>query len=322
MRFSSLFFGILKLPLVNELYWIIYKRKVIKSIKQGLVGFSLEGNNVCNYACIMCPYKKMTRPKEVMSLELFEKILNDAKEVGITAVNLSVYNDPFLDPLLFKRLELANKMGVETSFYSNASKMSIENINKLLVNPPNKIYFSVDANEPETYKKIRVNGNLDITKTNILNLIAKRKELGLLKPRICVTFSTQKLNQNELPEFKRFWKDRVDEILVSIVDDRNDNLVELSRSVDKSAKFVFPCIRMFKSVQVLSSGKVALCCMDYDGKHVFGDLKKQSIKEAFNSDVFKSFAKLHMNREGNKIPICSNCHELYRCSSYLWWKNE
>lgn len=66
-----------------------------------------ETVNICSNSCIICPYGTMTRKKEVMPLELFEKLLKDYSAMGGGQLSLTPRaGEIFLDPLLTSRLDL------------------------------------------------------------------------------------------------------------------------------------------------------------------------------------------------------------------------
>ena len=62
---------------------------------------ALEPFNVCNLECTMCPYPDMDRAKSQMTMELYKKIVDDVVAFGHTRLNLTHYNEPFLDTNLF-----------------------------------------------------------------------------------------------------------------------------------------------------------------------------------------------------------------------------
>ena len=76
------------------------------------------------------------------------------------------------------------------------------------------IDISIDAMSNETYKKVRVGGDLNITQKNILKLLTLRNEVNS-RTKIIVSFVEQKENSHEVDDFKRFWdKKDVDEVLI------------------------------------------------------------------------------------------------------------
>ncbi len=310
---------VLRIPTLNWIYWKIYKLQVNRIIKKGPIGISIETYNKCNYSCNICPLKGSSRKEYLMPMGLYTKILKDAKEEGITKLNLSIYGEPLLDHLLFERIKLAKKEELSVSFYSNASLMDKSKRLDIIKSGLDRIFFSVDAFTQETYSKVRSNGDLFQVVDNILQLIHLKEELHSKTPEIVVTFVVQNENRREIGAFKDFWKDKVDSIEFNEVDDRNKNISSIGKKLCRSDLYVFPCIRVFISPQVQSDGKVTLCCMDCAGEYLIGDLNTQSIHEIYESLPFTEYANIHMSRKANTLGICTNCQELYKYSKYIWW---
>jgi radical SAM protein with 4Fe4S-binding SPASM domain len=55
-------------------------------------------------------------------------------------------------------------------------------------------------------------------------------------------------------------------------------------------------------------GLVVPCCFDKDADYRLGDLKKESFKEVWSSEAYRSFRKKLLSGRKN-IDICANCSE-------------
>jgi radical SAM protein with 4Fe4S-binding SPASM domain len=317
---KGMFFSATNAPVLGSIYKGAYSRQIRKKIASEKYPptMSIEPYNVCNLKCIMCPYKSMTRKKQLMPMALFKKIIDNATDLGIRSVNLSFYNEPLIDPHIFERVAYAKSKGLVVTFYSNGNAMNSEKIKKLLDNPPDVIYFSFDGASKEVYEKIRVGGHFEIAKNSIKELILERNKRGQKKPFVSINFTIQKDNAKEAKEFENFWKGLSDKVDFGIVDNRSTDSLIGDLEV-KKPKTLYPCRRIWSELTVMSSGEVALCCVDYDGKVIVGNLKKQTIQEIWNSERFKQIRKLHLDGKGNKIPICQNCSHIYRHSTFSWW---
>ena len=76
------------------------------------------------------------------------------------------------------------------------------------------IDISIDAFSNEIYEKVRVGGNLNVTRKNVLRLLELNDEVGH-KTKIIVSFVEQKENSHEIESFKEFWnRHSVDEVLI------------------------------------------------------------------------------------------------------------
>jgi hypothetical protein len=48
-----------------------------------------------------------------------------------------------------------------------------------------------------------------------------------------------------------------------------------------------PCYRLWLTFTVLWDGRVSLCCADFDGRNVLGDLRTSTIQEIWNSPLYR-----------------------------------
>ena len=91
-----------------------------------------------------------------------------------------------------------------------------------------------------------------------------------------------------------------------------DFWVREQRGETKGSKRVFPayiggCSAGFRDdFGILATGEVTTCCVDYDGKNVIGDLRRQSLMEVLESPeakrVRRSFLMFHP-----PLPFCREC---------------
>ncbi|MBI4170699.1 MAG: radical SAM protein [Candidatus Aenigmarchaeota archaeon] len=298
----------------------IYTKRVnsVLSDVQLPQAISIETFNLCNLKCIMCPYKDMTRAKATMPMELFKKITLDAEAMGVKSLILSFYSEPFLDPHLFERIAFVRGRGMYVMFYSNGTVLNEGKISKLLENPPHKIIFSFDGGTKETYEKIRIGGKFDMVTANIRRLVEERNRRGMSEPAIEVNCTIQKENYHELDLFKKLWNGVVDGYDFGIVDNREGEGHEGGLEVERS-KIVYPCRRLWNEMIVLSSGKVALCCVDFDGKVILGDAGTQSLADIWDGELYSKIRDLHRQKMGDKVALCRGCSKLYRAAQVAWW---
>ena len=59
-------------------------------------------------------------------------------------------------------------------------------------------------------------------------------------------------------------------------------------------------------LSIMASGKVALCCMDGEGKHVIGDVRTQSVLEVYNSPGYRKMRQFTFSRKAAAAP-CDTC---------------
>jgi radical SAM protein with 4Fe4S-binding SPASM domain len=66
---------------------------------------------------------------------------------------------------------------------------------------------------------------------------------------------------------------------------------------------------------VLWDGRVSLCCADFDGRNVLGDLNTSTIQEIWNAEPYRNARRQHLESGGPDI--CRSC-DLPKKDSPLW----
>ncbi len=314
------------LPLVASVYdWLYFSTQVRRKALRLPKLVSIECDNVCNLKCVMCPYPDMSRPKVKMSMELFSKIVDNAVEVGIKELNLNVYNEPLLDSSIFDRITYAKSRGMRVGFSTNGTLLTEARAEQIIQSGLDWIVISIDGASKETYERIRIGADFDDVIRNTQQLVELRKASHTDKPVVTVSCVVQKDNYTELTtqleHFRRLFKE-VGAVNVGVVDSRKDDKTKsvLNLQVEAKTKRVYPCQRLWLELVVLSSGKVVLCCMDYNGSVELGDLNSQRIEEIWESSKFSNIKQLHLTRQGTAISLCSTCKVPYQYGVYGWWK--
>ena len=301
----------LNLPIVSQVYKSIYLPQIYRKSKKKPNTIVIEPYNVCNLACTMCPYPDLTRPTEQMSMQLFEKVIDDAVNNNFKRLSLSLYNEPYMDSLVFDRIKLAKKKGLETEITTNATLLTEELIQKTMSSGVDCVTFSIDSLDEKKYESIRVNASFKKTISNVKKMIAYRMQLNQKKPMLTMA-AVLHGNDNSLNDMEDRLKG-LDIYAVSMRDNRKDG-----QPTPGHLK-AYPCFWPWNQLVVYSSGEIALCCVDSDNAHDLGDLKTQTINEVWESKVFKNLRKLLLTGQGDQIEICKDCDIPYRQSPVLWW---
>ena len=99
--------------------------------------------------------------------------------------------------------DAVSNSGSKVTLTTNGTLLNEKKMNKLLDTGLHMIDISLDAFYKVTYSKVRVGGDLEITKKNVLKIIEMSKKKS--KCKIIVSFVEER-NSNEINEFKKFWK--------------------------------------------------------------------------------------------------------------------
>jgi radical SAM protein with 4Fe4S-binding SPASM domain len=277
-----------------------------------------ELTNKCAYHCTICPREKMTRDQGVMSMELYQKIIDEAIPKGLKYVTLLGFGEPMLDKYFVERVKYAKEKGLFVSTDTTGYLLK-ESIAKELINlKMDSMRFSCFSTTKEVYYKLHNLDTFDLAVTRINKLLEIKKELKSEYPKTGIYFVRQELNKNQTQDFINYWKDKVDEVNVW----EAHNWIDSFDLRNKGYKRKKTCGRPNNGpLQVRYDGKVSACCFDFNTQLITGDLSKQSIDEMKNNSKNINLQKAHNSGDMSDFSICDNCDQMYDVPDTLIYTN-
>ena len=205
-----------------------------------------------------------------MSLELFRKIVDECAELGITHVRVHNYGEPFLDRQLTEKVRYAKEKGIkEVGMISNGSLITEKVARGMIEAGLDAINISVDAGGKDVFEQTRIGLNYDKVIANIERLVRIRAELGKRRPKLILSFVRQNNSADE-QAFIEHWRHVADKIHIT-------ELHNWAGTLNHESDVNYPCYRPWLTFTVLWDGRVSLCCADFDGKTILGDLNTPTI---------------------------------------------
>jgi hypothetical protein len=268
----------------------------------------IESTNICNAKCVFCPRDDMHRRQGIMSVELFRKIVDECVELGITHVRMHNYGEAFIDRKLVEKVRYAKQQGIkEVGMISNGSLITDQIARGMIDAGLDAINISVDASGKEVFESTRVGLKYDKVIGNIERLVRLRADSGKRRPKLILSFVRQNNSADE-QAFIEHWRAIADKIHVT-------DLHNWAGTLNKESDVNYPCYRPWLTFTVLWDGRVSLCCADFDGKTILGDLNTHSIAEIWNAEPYRDVRRQHLESGGPDI--CRAC-DLPRKDSPLW----
>ncbi len=275
----------------------------------------LETSFVCNARCNMCVVHKADRAA-FMTDVLFEKILAELKDnvASIKRVTIQFCGEPLLDIKLQDRVKRLKNIGIADVFFgTNGSLLNNDRAAVLLDSGVDQIDFSVDGSSAETFEKIRVGLSYSDVVANIKNFIEMRNK-GNYDTAIRLRYTIQQANCHEVNDYLNYWKPLLgpnDKAYAKYMHNFGGDTAleelytgEHPASVNLDDK---PCISPWNSFVILSDGRVVLCCNDYSGQYVLGDLNSNTIYDIWHSKSFSDIREKHQNSGRGSMAICKGC---------------
>ncbi|HDK16850.1 MAG TPA: radical SAM/SPASM domain-containing protein [Nitrospirae bacterium] len=267
-----------------------------------------ETSTQCNYDCIICPREQLTRKKETMSFELFKMLFDkiNSETDQYNTLTFPGMGEPLLDKSLNQKIEYAKKKNFTVLMLTNASLLTLDKFKEFESLGLDSIRVSFYGNSPESYKKVH-----NVTDEGLFEKIRDTlTEICRIKSttQLLLTYNVVKDNNDSLTDsWIDYWKDKAD--LLEVWRPHNWGTSKSYRPVQQEK--LKTCGRPFNTpLQVQVDGTVNMCCFDFDGKLLLGDLKNQSLKEIFESPEFNKILGCHKTGDfkGSGL-ICENCDQ-------------
>lgn len=273
--------------------------------------FLIETINTCNARCIMCGIDFDQKVKAIMDDALFARIV---EEIGrhrghVEKVMLYLDCEPLLDKKLPARIAQMKRAGVKiVNIASNASILNERRARAILDAGLDEIYITLDSLKKDVYEAIRVRLKFEDVYNNILGFLKLRDRLRP-EVRVRIQMILQALNHDEAAAFRAHWKDRVgpnDQIVVQKAHNWA-NAVDVMRFGDESEINAYPCIALWGTLVIHVDGKVAMCCMDTESKHLLGHLGTESIESIWQGEAMRHLREMHTTGRRHEIAMCDGC---------------
>ncbi len=288
------------------------------------ITYSIEPTNFCNLKCPECPSGtgELTRQLGFLSVENFREIVDQISDTGFY-IQLFFQGEPYLNKQLGEMVAYAQKKNVYVSVSTNGNLITPKNIDKLIENVPDKIIFSLDGLDEESYQNYRVGGTFKKADDALNLLIEAKRKLKLKKPFVELQFIVMKQNEHLIEEVNAYSESRgVDRLVFKTMQVSSyDNAIKFLPTDGKYSRYIISngdyklkgkqsnhCFALWRTAVITWDKQMVPCCFDKDANYHLGDLRKNSIKEIWKSESYQKFRLgVLTNRKGN--PMCNNCTE-------------
>jgi radical SAM protein with 4Fe4S-binding SPASM domain len=264
----------------------------------------VETTNLCNARCVTCPREEMTRELGIMDMDLYEKIIHECAENRIGCIHLHNFGEPLMDKHLSVRIKMAKEVGIpRVKIFSNGSLLTSEKALELIESGLDEIKISIDGYTKETFEKIRKRLSYDVVVDNISTFVRLRERSHRNTPKVILNFVRTDNNIQEEKAFVNKWTGEVDKISI----DKAHNWGVNDFIPLKNSRLHKPCLRVWNTFTILWNGDVALCCLDYNGQVILGNVEQGGIAHIWHGERLKEIRECHVNADLEGIPICRNC---------------
>jgi len=259
----------------------------------------------CNAACVFCPYPSMARKRGTMSMDLFERIIDDGVQLPLLDhFTLTGLGEPLLDPNIAARVAyIRERTPHMIDLFTNGSFLTERVVEDLIFAGISVIYVSLNALRKEQRQQIMRLDDFDKVVANCDRAIELTKGT---RTRVIVKAVREKdLFYDDEPErfIERWGGDwqRGGHAFLHL----EGNWAGAIRPVRVTPTVA--CARALTEIMVLWDGRVSLCCFDGEGEVIFGDLNKQTIREVYNGPAALAYRTAHVEGRRAELPLCRTC---------------
>src|SRR5579863_7359148 len=268
------------------------------------VEYIVETTAKCNLYCPMCPRETHKQPKEDMSDEVFERLVEGS---AATAEHMMLIGlgEPFMDRKIFDRIDYCERHGISTLLSTNGTFLDEKTAARLLETPLAHITLSFDGASKETFEQFRKGARFEKVRDNFVRF-AKMKHARGSKMQIVVQMVRMPGNAHEVDEFRRFWSAVPGVDQVRVKEDETNLVQPEGQRTGAAARH---CHYLWRgAMYVKHDGRVFPCCQSYmlDGAPV-GRLPEHSLDEINNSVEMSRLRRLHASGRAGEIDMCARC---------------
>lgn len=279
--------------------------------------FIVDITEICNLACIHCPHPDFAKSEHYggrsLEPELNAKLVDEVKTHGKNSTQYIRYTsngEPTAHKNCFEMIDYAvRRSGVTVALTTNGKTLDPARAEKLLATGVHVVDISIDAFLPETYGKIRVKGDLLVTRANALNLIKKAKN-SPSRTKIVISYVEQPLNRSETDDFDKFWKDNgADYVVIRRLHSCSGAKKDLARqSREASAPEPRrPCLYPWERIVLNARGDLAFCPSDWVHGSYIADYRETTVHEVWRGEFYRKLRQAHLSGGFSKHGFCGQC---------------
>ena len=275
----------------------------------------LDITEVCNLACIHCAHPQFKESnvyaKAMLDPELNTKMVKEVAKYGRQITKYIRYTsngEPLVHPKSYQMINYAvDYSDTKVTLTTNGTLLNEKKMLKLLNSGLHMIDISIDAVNATTYSKIRVNGDFNKTKSNVLKLI-NLIEKSTYKTKLIVSFVEQELNFKESDEFRDYWTEQgVKEVVIRKLHTNSGS--NYHSDIYKKNEIISrrPCLYPWERVVLTAKGNLNFCPTDWFGKANICNFRETTIKDLWHSTFYNQLRNKHICNKYENSDICKNC---------------
>ncbi|MFL6236341.1 MAG: radical SAM/SPASM domain-containing protein [Thermoanaerobaculia bacterium] len=243
---------------------------------------SLEAHTVCNQSCYFCPVSIAPREDYFMPTPLYERIVGElaAYRDTIEAVFMINYNEPTADKRFVDQVRAIKAAGLPPAVLTNGTGLNPDRVDALLAMGGLRfLSINLSTLDRERYQRDRGGDHLPVVLRNLDYLRDKPLAEVMDMAVLGTGDDDHKRDFEEISQ--RFAGSRFDVKYYEVMD--RAGYLQIGHRPASRERRLCGCenvgSRPLQHLHITPRGTCVLCCEDYDGKYVVGDLTRESVAE-------------------------------------------
>ena len=274
----------------------------------------IDITEVCNLACVHCPHPEFKISKNYarrfLPIELNKKMVDEVRRDGQSCqyIRYTSNGEPLVHPKGYEMIQYAvDHSRTFVCLTTNGTIMKEKKTKQLLSTGVHMIDISIDAFSKDTYSKIRVNGDLDVTRENVLALLKWVRETNS-KTKVIVSFVEQPQNTTEIEDFKTFWEEAgAYKAVIRRLHSAAGSVDSIKNQLENTTKKRYPCLYPWERLTLDPRGELAFCPTDWGYNSVVTKFEDCTIKETWESAFMKELREAHLKNNFSCHKFCGQC---------------
>ena len=262
----------------------------------------IETTIICNAKCSFCPQHEVTRRPTLMKDDVWKKIIDDTRNLGILYRPFLI-NEPLTDKRLgtimrYIRQDPTAKIEINT----NGELLTKDMAREILDAGIEIVRFSIDGFSPESFAHARPGLDYDTVIERTVQFIQMAKKNGGAET-IEVRMIDMDSNQHEHDAFKAFWEKEGATPMITMLYKWpwEPGVVPVQ----------LPCLKVLNEMFFYVDGRATLCCWDTHERAIIGDVTTTNTLDIWNGESNRAYRDLLAAGKRDRILLCSKC-EAYK----------
>lgn len=238
-----------------------------------------------------------------MSDALFDSILGQAGELGHHYIGLFLNGEPMIFPRLFDWLDKLRTKRMKTHIFTNGYALTEEKAKRLIdyADVVGDVIFSLGGKDKPSYQEI-VGLDFETVRANVQRFTKLND--GRIETYAHIPLFSK--TSDFINEWQEVWGGMLKAAATSMFNWAG--LVRDEMELKETGSLKRQACRRLRHLAVLWDGRVALCCMDLDGRVIAGDLKHQRVLEVYRGSLLGRYRDFHKDGRYSELELCEVCN--------------